>query len=86
MKRIGRLQAQRNLLWPSIQNINKQLFCAKHDHCVLRCSLIVLGRMKRPFQWQLDQIVTESMPDYKRTPMVIESWDGNYRIAADYFR
>lgn len=64
-------QAQKKfLLWPSIQNINKQLeeFCAKHEHLVyFDASSLFLGRMGNAhFSGNSDQIVTELMPDYKR--------------------
>jgi hypothetical protein len=57
------------LLWPSIQNINKQLeeFCAKHEHLVyFDAASLFLGRMGNAhFSGNSDQIVTELMPDYK---------------------
>jgi lysophospholipase L1-like esterase len=64
-------QAQKKyLLWPSIQNINKQLeaFCAKHEHLVyFDAANLFLGRMGNAhFSGSADQIVTELMPDYKR--------------------
>jgi hypothetical protein len=58
------------LLWPSIQNINKELeeFCAKHEHLVyFDASSFFLGRMGNAhFSGNSDQIVTELMPDYKK--------------------
>jgi hypothetical protein len=60
-------QAQKKfLLWPSIQNINKQLNLREILACYVAASLF-LGRMGNAhFSGNSDQIVTELMPDYKR--------------------
>jgi hypothetical protein len=63
---------KRNLLWPRSKTSTSN-YSARNMIIAYFDAASCFGRMgKRPFQWQLDQIVTESMPDYRHTPMVIE--------------